>query len=277
MNVRDVPVAVRIAAFVLIAAAPACTALVDWDSIHEDNPAPASTNDPGREGGAPSGSYVDLVTTAKPIAWFHLDEPSGDVAIDAIGGPSGTLRGGTSRVPGAAGGGASLDGIDGRLDLGDRFAFVEDAARSWSFEIVVRIDRVDSDYARIFSREGRSSGDVTGVFLFSQRSNIGFARSPGPGGTPMGTYTSGPAATGRFLHIVTTCDGTSCRLYVDGTLVGGDGAKVGSSAPAGVARVFMVGGAALGANALRGIIDEVAFYDRALRADDVLAHRRALP
>lgn len=280
MRARQARMVVAAAALAYAAALPACTALVDWDTIHEDEVA-------GRtDGGADApidvpGSdqpYVAQVLAAKPIAYYRFEEASGDRVENVVGGAfPGTLRGGTTRTDGAVGRGVQLDGVDGRLDLGDSFAFVEDQTRSWSVELVVRVDRVDGDYARIYSREGKSGSDRTGVTLFSHDDVAGFQRMPGGGRTAMGTFTAEPLATGRFLHLVTTCDPELCRLYVDGTRVGGNGNAAGSSAPSGVADSFVVGSSSLGANALRGVLDEVAVYEVALGADVVAAHRRALP
>lgn len=255
--------------------AGACTLAADWDGIHED--APVEARPPAPSSDVP---YANEVLAADPVAYYRFEEASGDIARSEIAGaPDGMLRGGATRGTGLVGRGVDLDGVDGHVDFGRAFAFVDDAREAFTIELVVRVDRVDDDYARIFSREWRVDGDtLTGVLLFSHVSNLGFRRVNVDPATSevdlsrsMGTFGGKPLAAGRVTHLATTCDAATCRLFVDGALVGGNGAPAGESVEP-RDRIFVVGRAAPAPNALRGAVDELAVYRRALGADVVARH-----
>ncbi len=266
-----------------LALAPlSCTLLVDWDTLHEDasrvgDAALDATRLDAAEAAAPStdaGTYAAAVLAAKPVAYYRFEEPSGaTVHSDVSGAPDGTIVGGAARGAGAVGGGIVLDGTDGRVDFGDAFAFVEDASKAFTIELWVRADRVDQRNDRIFSRELVNGTARSGVFAISRTDNVGFARQQMSGAGGMGVYSAGPLRASTFTHLAATCDGTTCRLYLDGVAVSG-GTGAGQSLPPTTVS-FLLGNANKGGNALQGAVDELAVYDTALPADVVAGHAHA--
>lgn len=83
----------------------------------------------------------------------------------------------------------------------------------------------------------------------------------------------GPVTAGAWHHVVITYDGTTARLYVNGT-------EAISGQPSGTPKVFVAnpdGPFVIGARSdfafpWAGVADEVALYTNALSASDVLAH-----
>ena len=72
--------------------------------------------------------------------------------------------------------------------------------------------------------------------------------------------------TDRFHHVAGTYDGDSMRLYLDGVLMGSREFS-GTVAQDGGGWVYL-GGASDG---IEGMIDELAFYDRALSSEEIVA------
>ena len=81
-----------------------------------------------------------------------------------------------------------------------------------------------------------------------------------------------PLMRETWMHIAATYDGTRMRLYLDGRQVceyTPMGANPASAAPLVIGRAYSGGGF------FRGMMDEIAYHNRALGAQDVAAHYRA--
>jgi autotransporter-associated beta strand protein len=82
-----------------------------------------------------------------------------------------------------------------------------------------------------------------------------------------------PYPTGEWFHVVATGDGSTRRVYVNGVEVASDADAVTDYGNSGF--FFNIGGRGIqdaGNNAFNGFIDEVALYDKALAAADILRH-----
>ena len=80
--------------------------------------------------------------------------------------------------------------------------------------------------------------------------------------------------TGTWYHVVATYDGTSIRLYLDGTLVSTVGSTRSIPAHASPLR-FGLSSAYTNADRYSGSLDEVAVYTTALSAQQVTSHYQA--
>jgi hypothetical protein len=82
-----------------------------------------------------------------------------------------------------------------------------------------------------------------------------------------------PLGTGEWYHLVATYDGASLRLYVNGSLVSSTGWSQGIGS--GYDTDIKIGGATVDttkpSNSIRGSLDEIRLYDRALTAAEVIA------
>jgi hypothetical protein len=91
--------------------------------------------------------------------------------------------------------------------------------------------------------------------------------------TSSGQLSAGTLALNTTYYIVGTFDGTYRRIYLNGLLVAGP--TLGATPEASPGCAFEISGYATGAEAFGGIIDEGAYYDRALTDAEVWAHWQA--
>jgi hypothetical protein len=196
-------------------------------------------------------------------AWA-LDEGSGLVVADGSGwGGSGAVSGGATWAAGVGGSALRFDGVSGRAAVPDSAAL--DVSAAVTVAAWVRPERLGTQYvvkkAEGYEVDGYELGLAsTGrpFFRVNQASAGDAHRASAPAAAP---------ADGRtWTHLVGVYDGTRVRLYVDG-----------------VERVSVAGPAAVGTNSLplvlgdqpgggyplRGAVDAVRVYDRALTAAQV--------
>lgn len=177
------------------------------------------------EQGSMTGSYGTGVTLGRP----------------------GLLTGDSNTAAGLSGGSGSLIGFS------DAFDFV--GTRTFSLETWVQANATDLYARRILSKEFTNSGGLQGWFLASLNSRLQFSRLRN------GNYESvsgSPLAAGTRTHLVITFDGTTLRMFVNGTLA--------ASAPSSQAMLdtpaaFTVGAKSGGGGGFDGTIDEPSVYD----------------
>jgi hypothetical protein len=92
--------------------------------------------------------------------------------------------------------------------------------------------------------------------------------------TPFESDTRGLAAlaTGTWTHLASTYDGTTLRLFVNGTQVSSRAVSGSMAASTGV---FSIGGNGIWSEWFAGLIDEVRVYNRALAANEISADMNA--
>src|SRR4051794_27275329 len=162
-------------AVALVAASTtACTLLVNWSSIHEDDAAPldaadesddAATTPDVREGAA--DAYVAAVLADHPVAYYRFDALAANRVVSLVdGGPSGNLEDTASIARSASllPNGAGLAVAGGDVDFGEAFAFLDDGSAAFTIELWVMPLSPTTSYPRVFSRE---SATPTGTFLFA--------------------------------------------------------------------------------------------------------------
>lgn len=255
----------------------------------------------GTDGGADAGGgcvYASTILADKPLAYLRLDETSGTTAADNTGnGNTGTYTG--SVTLGAAGAiascpgdtAATLDGITGWIDLGNKFGFL--GTLPFSLEIWINPSKIDVKRALISKFKAGSFGgfqksqgfDVfaaDGLSSINSYKALGFERwqsgaaglvGIGPNGTDAGG--SGAPVVGTWMHIVAVYDGSREMLYTNGALASG---PVPSAQMIQAVTVsFAVGspGSGVTGEFFAGTVDEVAVYDTALSAAQVQAHYQA--
>jgi hypothetical protein len=222
----------------------------------------------------PPTLYAQAVLADDPVAYWRLDEASGEVARDFSGhGNDATYIGGVhAGTAGAIAGdpdtAATFDGATGYLDAGDRFAFA--GSQPFSVEAWVRPASMQG-YGGIFSREDTAGGPPSEGYL-------GFV-SPGDGvygfqrldGNSLTSVNSMSVANGaHYDHVVATYDGNVMTLYVNGVA---EAMETASFPIAGATHDFVVGAEVGGAeDFFEGALDEVAVYEHVLSANRVSAH-----
>lgn len=211
-------------------------------------------------------SYPRAVLAERPIAYWRLNEASGN-ALDATGnGHTGVVSGGVTRNqagPLADGDPAmAFDGSTGKIVNGSL-----NLPAAWTVEAWINTPASGpgavGQEAYFSTRDGASSGGGYFGISGSRMFNYMDGASPGPsyGGSAV-------IADGQWHHLVTTSDGTTMRGYVDGVL---DASEAKTHTPGTGATANIAWEASTG-NFYSGLIDELAVYPSALTADQIAGH-----
>ena len=221
-----------------------------------------------------AGTYEAAVLASGPIAYWRLNEKSGNTAYDYQGGYDGLYTNVTLAQPGYS----PLDtdtsaGFDPTQPSG---VIVTNSAPfnftgltpSFSFEIWANFNDL-TGVERLFSN-GLPGGYGLG-FGVNTATGLRFTTF---GVQDFNLTLPTPLQTGTWYHIAGVSEGGNFYFYIDGQPVGTiayAGAAKPSTAP------FQLGYNAVGATyeAVNGDLAEAAFYDQALTADQILEHYSA--
>lgn len=214
--------------------------------------------------------YALAVHADAPMAYWRFSEPSGAVVRDEIGNVVGTLTGGITRVTGAMNDGdpaLRFDGSSGRIDLGDVFPFTGSA--SYTIELWARRDSPDDKVRWMIMRD--TNADPDDGWQIYTGSNFTL-HSRAAGGVEQGYAGAGAFAPGVWEYVVATYDGSYASFYVDGVYTGGMLAQPIGGGPG----TLTFGDTRVGQfYKFDGVLDDIAFYPRALTTAQILAHYRA--
>jgi len=221
----------------------------------------------------PGVAYKDAVLADGPVAYWRLNETSGEVADDAVGAYDGTYRNGvTLGVPGAL-----VDDTD--LAAG----FVVEAQTKvdvpFAYELNSPVFSVEV-WAKVTGGAGVHRSPLTSRADSPQRGYIFYAEPAdtwqfwtGTGEQVGWNVLQGPAVrVGSWTHLVGTYDGAVKRFYVDGVEVGSNTSVFGPNDLS----VLRIGGGASESDTgnffFQGSVDEAAVYDKVLTPVQVLTH-----
>ena len=216
-----------------------------------------------------SSSYRDVVLSDGPLAYYRLGDSSA-VAKDEVGGPDGTHQGNPTRADGAIAGdedGATRFGGGSFIDLGAGFPFAGRAP--FTIEAWVKPDGGGgpNDSRCVVAKSPATIND--GYALFVNGDEPYFGRYP----SNEYTQGSGVVPPGVFSHLVTTYDGTTLALYVNGEL---SGTETSTHSLGAVDKPQTIGASRGGTTCyFAGVIDEVAIYGSPLSVERIRAHHRA--
>lgn len=210
----------------------------------------------------PLGPYAALVNSARPVGYWHLDEPSGGTARDASGGGrTGVYAGGffTDQAGALARGvGRAVRFESGAVEVADSPALRLNGA--FTIELWARMTSFQNTWPGLVVKGAAASADgylvrydASGRVIL-KRNDVEVASAPGA------------LRTDRFTHLAVTYDGTTVRWYVDGAA---SGSRSVSFPPNNGSALLSIGkGDQYGDHT----IDEVAFYDTALPPSTLGAH-----
>ena len=219
------------------------------------------------------GAYSSVAEATTPgvpppptglVGAWAFNEGAGGTATDASGqGNQGTLVGGaTWSTQGRYGGALAFNGSTGLVQVADSASLDLTAAMTLSAWVMPTANQ--SGWRTIMQRQPDS-------FFLNASSGAGDLR-PAGGGT-FGTSTgivSGPTANpvNAWTHVALTYDGTTLRLFVNGT-------QVSTRAQTGTLQAtnspLWIGGNQPYGEFFTGLIDEVRVYNRALTQTDIQA------
>jgi hypothetical protein len=228
-----------------------------------------AAGDAAPSGDAAATGYRAVVLSDGPIAYYRLGDSVAPTAKDETGQHDGVYKGGvTLGVPGAIAGdpdtAASFDGIDDLLEVLPSDAFSFDGKAPFSVEAWVRHDSTNAE--GIIGKDTYDAGPGYQGWFLVYNVNDRFQFYRGAEIVDISRPTEG-----QFFHVVTTFDGYTLLLYVDGVQAASDTNVVDvpvTGAPLWIGQTYYWG-------RFTGVLDEVAFYDKPLPPARVLAHYQA--
>jgi len=207
-------------------------------------------------GGGPSGL----------VAAYGFEEGTGALVADSSGNANnGTISGASWTTSGKYGNALSFDGTNDNVGIPDSNSL--DLTSALTLSAWVKLDSLHARWQDLIFKERADNGsysldaDSNG----NSRPNLSIFRSGGDWG-----FTEGPAVlpTNQWVHLAGTWDGSTAKLYVDGTVV--KTRILTGTIPASTGMLRIGGTTVFGGNQfLDGLIDEVRIYNRALSQTEV--------
>ena len=216
-----------------------------------------------------SSSIAVADTGTGLVSHWKLDDGTGLVATDSVGGNDGKLQGDATWAEGLFGGAVLLDGLGDYIDCGNKPAFNITDAVTLAAWVQARGDFAYPDWSGIIMRGGVNI-DTFALYYNGPAKQLGFKTT---GATPNWFATGANTATalfdGDWHHVAATYDGKIKVVYLDAVPVGNIAAtgKIETS----TGRLFLGAGRDLNPTThhLAGRIDDARLYNRALSAADV--------
>jgi hypothetical protein len=222
----------------------------------------------GGEGGFnPASGTFTLFMGDPSLAHWPLDETSGQVAADVVGGYDGTLVGGPVWQPdgGRIGGALEFDGVDDYVDIG-AIDFVGE--NGMTVALWLRPQAFNGDSRLISKATGTAEQDHYWMVSTYLDTRLRFRLKAG-GGTSTLFTGQNVLDIGEWYHVACTYDQNEMRIYGNGTLVA-------SMPKTGVIDMNPAVTAAIGAqppgagsNAFAGTIDDVRLFLVALNEPEI--------
>ncbi|MBK9121205.1 MAG: LamG domain-containing protein [Phycisphaerales bacterium] len=222
---------------------------------------------------------ADVLARMAPLAWWRLGETDGTQSVDAAGNFVGLYRNGVqvgAHVPQRCDRAAYFDGVDDLVDIPHAPEFLLDSGsvHFWFITDVATGPR------GLWTKDAQlyGSGGHFGIWIDNSR-----VRTRIQSLTASYEIVSGVVPTNTWHQVVVTFGDTGLRLYVNGVQVASNAYKGGwgtTSGGSGNTEPIGIGvntsnshaGVTSGwVNPFRGMIDEVALFDRILTAAEVAA------
>ena len=212
-----------------------------------------------------AADYRTRILADSPVGYWRLGEAAGPTAFDETGSHDGVYTDGPLLGQGSIfplDDSVYFDGIDDRVVIPDAPALnpAQITVEAW-----VNPTADIANYGGILSKTtGTSWNDGFGLMHYTGQDVRFFVNQYNT------NYVTAPVASGVWTHLVGTYDGSEIRLYADGFLV--DSMEFSDPINHSSADVSIGSDTAGNTYNWKGELDEVALYDTALGAYDVLAH-----
>jgi hypothetical protein len=240
-------------------------------------PAPTATSTPVPTPTASGLAYNSVVLADTPVAYYRLDDPNGPYMTDysghnSTGAYNGAVTYGAAGATSDADAGVSLPGTTSAfastppLTFGGSFsleAWVKpaDIAVPGSGGVETLLGSSSNFYNMLAYGTPSFGGIYASEFIVTMGGSKAF-------------YSLKKYPAGLWYHVVYTWDGTNQCLYVNGLLDTCGQAPATTSAPSWGGYTYIGGDPTRGASdpALQGSVDDVALYNYALSATQILTH-----
>lgn len=218
-----------------------------------------------------SNNYANIILADAPVGYWRLGEASGNAADSSGNGLTATPTGTpTYGVAGALGGDTNkamtFDGSTNFLSAGTNALF--DITAALSLECWINpADQSGNRYVIAKYNSGNAALQSYLLYVKQYESAVLTVVTAGPTNNQLNS--NAPLPIGQWTHVVGTYDGATMKVYVNGRLdtsLAKTGAMLVTAAP-----LVLAGRSGLVAN-LPGSLDEVAVYNVALTADQVMRH-----
>jgi Concanavalin A-like lectin/glucanases superfamily len=200
-------------------------------------------------------------TTGCLISHWNFNEASGNTALDAVNGNSGTLIGSPVRAPGLSGGALFFNGENNYVNVPDSDSL--DLTNQFSISLWFQPGTLLNGGS---GRRDLLQKFLSYWFIINYPGNDGRLAFVLNSGAPLVKSTTASWTAGQWYHAVSTYDGIQLKLYINGVLE--------ASAPASVLPVkntspLLIGGNISQVSYFPGGLDEVRLYGCALTAGDI--------
>jgi Laminin G domain. len=195
------------------------------------------------------------------VAAYGFEETTGTTATNNAGpNHTGTLNGPTRTADGRFGRALSFDGTNDRVDIPDHNAL--DLTTGMPLQAWVR-PTTNTGWRTALIKERGNNGHI--YALYSSNGNTPIAETF-TGGNYRGATAPNPLTLNTWTHLTTTYDGTTLRLYLNGTQVSSTPTTGSLENTNGALRI---GGHSVWGEYFAGLIDEVRIYNRALTPTEI--------
>ncbi|MFH0908251.1 MAG: LamG-like jellyroll fold domain-containing protein [bacterium] len=213
---------------------------------------------------------MDLHKSACLAGAWNFSEASGAASDGSGNGNTGLVMGGAIRTVGKQGNGLKLDGTDDYVDCGTK-SYLNLDGGSFSLSMWAKFDDMSRGMGLIGKTGGFGVNQSLAITLLSPtKLRFGFYCND--------LDASGPFAIGQWYHLVFTYDAVSKerKIYVNGNQVARDISN-GSLRDTAGARLEIGRNYTWNSTAMKGAIDQVRIYSRALTAADVVLAYSSAP
>jgi N,N-dimethylformamidase beta subunit-like, C-terminal/Concanavalin A-like lectin/glucanases superfamily/Bacterial Ig-like domain/Bacterial Ig domain/Calx-beta domain len=210
---------------------------------------------------------VSNTASSGPVAAFGFNETSGTTASDNSGtGNAGTVSGAAWTAGGKFGGALSFDGVNDWVTVADSNSL--DLTTAMTVEAWVRPATING-WETVLMKESAASYGY-GLYADNNGNDVGQPRRPAAWMVQSGSYFGAEGTSqlpvNTWTHLAATYDGSTLRLYVNGTQAGSVNRSGSIDVTSGALRI---GGNAIWGEFFAGLIDEVRVYGRALSATEI--------
>jgi hypothetical protein len=232
------------------ASAGGCTASVEMIVTADQLPAPCP-DQVAIDVAVPDGpAYRAAVMVDRPAHLWHLDEAGGPTADDAVGAANGRWIGQPTPIGADGTRALYLDGDAAYVEI-PRLSFGTFTVEALVYLCDV-VDNADAIVGYGLDAPSLNFFDMR-LRLFVGAEDVVIARTP--------------ATLGEWQHWAVSRDATSTRIYLNGVL--------DQTGPAWTGEMVINQIGRGDAGFFRGILDEVAIYDRALTSEELTSHAAA--